>query len=154
MNVFIVVIILVCLSVCLSVCPSVCPSVRPSVCALTLTSFNRFSSNLAHRLLRSRGQSLVIFSFRGQTPWGQEGVKGAMLAYGQKFLLHISIEESMYINFCQGTTGLNFSISSEKLVKLYDSPHIAPIRCKEKRDTYTYIHLRTQFHDLSWLVII
>ena len=71
----------------LFVCPSVCLSVCPSVRALSSKRFNRFSSNLAHRLLRARGQLLDIFSFRGQTPWGQERVKGHVLAYGQKLFI-------------------------------------------------------------------
>ncbi len=68
-------------------------------------SFDRFSSNLAHVLLRSRSPSLEVFSFRGKTPWGQYGVNGHMLFYGRIFLWHISIERSVKITFCQWTTG-------------------------------------------------
>ncbi len=86
----------------------VCLSVR----VLTLISFNRLTSNLAHRLFRSRSPSLVIFSFRGQTPWGQDRVKGHMLSYGQKFviILYILIVGSKKINFCQRNSCNNMSI--------------------------------------------
>ncbi len=67
----------------------VCLSIRLSAFHfLTLTSFDRFISKLAHRLLRSRSPSLVIFSFQGQTSWGQDGVKGHMLSCGKFFIAY------------------------------------------------------------------
>ena len=105
MNVFIVVMFLVCLSV------------RLSVRALTFKRVNRFTSNLIHIYLGSRPPSLVTFSLRGQTPWGQEGVKVHMLTYGQKFLLHNSIEGSKENNFYKGTTGQTSTIWGQEGVK-------------------------------------